>query len=86
MLKNVFFSLKIVKIAKRWGSASDPLAFGGWEFRPQTLSVILLYKFFSLHLPTRPDSWNRPKSYVLEIIAGVRQAFGVENIMLHFLC
>jgi len=89
MLKNVLFLLKNCKNRQTLRALPpDPLASGGWRIRPRPPSVILHWKFFSLHLDTRSNSFGIDQKvlYVLVIIAGVHQAFGKEKIMLHFLC
>jgi len=60
MPKNMLFSLKNCKNRQMLGALpSDSLASGCWGLLPQTpTSVILLCKFFSLHLPTRSDSFG----------------------------
>jgi len=72
----VLFSLKIVKIANRWGLC------------PKTpTSIILHCGFFSLHLPTKHGLFqNRPKVLFSCNYGGRHQAFGVEKIMLYFVC
>jgi len=85
----VLFSLKSCKNHQTLGAlASDLLASGGWELRPQTLTSVFLHcDFFSLHLPTNHklmESNKRP--YFLVIIAEMHQAFGVEKNMLYFVC
>jgi len=48
----------------------------------QTTPVILHCKFFSVHLPTRSDSFGIDQKglYVLVIIAVMLQAFGVKKL------
>jgi len=90
-LKICYFRYKIVKIAKHWGLYPQtplPVAAGGSALRLPHQSSILYCKFFSLHLLTHTHSFgiDQKDLYVLVIIAGMHQVFGVKKNMLHFLC
>jgi len=86
----VLFLLKNCKNRQTLGALSpEPLASGGWRFRPQdshishpTLRILLSASPHKTQ--TLSESTKRP--YFLIIKAGVNQTFGVEKIMLHFVC